>query len=218
MPTKLHRRYAAGLPAPALLGLAVLLGCDQARGYEVTISTGSRALYLQVGTGGMSGRYEDGGTPGNNASINSVTATVTADTLGSGPLRMSTNSSVNNSPYDGFNYCDSGAGAVYVGGFYRTPGAAGSAASLTVNTPPSLVGTGGATIPFSTISWVSGGQDDTGAPAIRSGTFTSGTQTIANSIPRNTWFEGCLTFTYANDQMQPAGTFTGRATYQLAAP
>ncbi|MEJ8854882.1 hypothetical protein WKW79_09905 [Variovorax robiniae] len=211
----LHRPVA-GLSATALLGLAVLLACSEAYAFEAVISVGLRALYLQVGAGAFTSPYDSGGTPGDNAFTNTVRATIAAGAVGTGPRTMSTDSTVNNSPLDNAARCNSSAGEVYVGGFYRTHGLlTGNTATLSVSTPANLSGPGGATLPFSTISWVSGG-DNNGASSIQSGTF-GGTQTIA-SIPRNTWFENCLTFSYANNQMVPAGSYTGRATYQLYAP
>ena len=74
----------------------------------------------------------------------------------------------------------------------------------------------GDTIPISTISWVSGGNGDTSA-TIPSGTFTGARQSLL-TVTRNNWFESCLTFSYSNAQLAPAGTFTGRATFELVAP
>ena len=35
---------------------------------------------------------------------------------------------------------------------------------------------------------------------------------------RNTWNESCLTFSYLNDTVPPAGTFTGVVVYTLSTP
>lgn len=210
-----HPRHGA-VPALAL-ALAGLLGCTAAQAYLVTISTGTRAIYLQVGTGTFSGTYSGGGTPGDNPTINTATANVAAAAIGTGPQTMSTNSAVTNSPYDNFAFCTPVAGQVYVGGFYRTPGNSGANATLSVTTPLNLVNATSDTIPFSTISWLSGGNGDASA-TVPAGTFAGGTTQTLLSIARNNWFESCLTFRYANTQLAPAGTFTGRATYQLVAP
>jgi len=206
----------------ALLALAVLGGAwlPAAHGFTVAISSGSRALFLQVGAGTMTGGYfSNGGTPGNNAAINTVSVTVPATQLGSGAaLPMTTDSTVTRSPWEGYAFCDSPAttGEVYVGGFYRAPGGNSNTATLTVSTPPNLISNGGDTIPFHRIAWTSTGNGDA-TPTIPAGAFTGGAQTLL-SVGRNTWFESCLAFRYLNTQLVPAGSFSGRATYTLSAP
>ncbi|MGJ7493592.1 hypothetical protein ACSFA8_00830 [Variovorax sp. RT4R15] len=203
--------------AVCALALSGLLGCSAAQAYLVGIAPGPRALYLQVGTGTFTGTYRSGGTPGDNSTVNTVTATIAAGAIGSGAQTMSTNSTVANSPYDNFAFCTPGTGQVYVGGFYRVPGTSGASATLSVTTPPNLLNASSDTIPFSTISWVSGGSGDATA-TIPSGTFAGTPAQPLLSVALNNWFESCLTFSYANAQLAPAGTFTGRATYQLVAP
>jgi hypothetical protein len=207
----------------AALALAVLGGAwlPAAHGFTVGITPGTRALFLQVGQGAMSGaNFMNGGTPGNNTTVNSVSVTVPAGQLGSGAAQpMTTDSPVTNSPWDGFAFCTSPAatGQVYVGGFYRVPlfnNAAAATLSVTT-TSQSLTGDGN-TIPFSSIAWTSSGNGEMGT-TIPSGTFTGGTQTLL-PVGRNTWFESCLAFRYLNTQLVPAGTFTGRAIYTLTAP
>ncbi len=202
-----------------LYGLGIV-GMTQAQAYLVGIGTGTKALYLQVGVGNISAPYINGGTPGNNTTINSVSGTVPVASLGSGtPITLTTDSPVTNSAYDNFAFCDSPAttGEVYVGGFYRTPGT-GGAATLTVSTPANLVNANGDTLSFGTIAWTSTGNGDT-TQTIPSGNFlaSGGAQTL-RSITRNNFFESCLAFRYLNTQLVPAGTFTGRATYTLTAP
>ncbi|SDD64207.1 hypothetical protein SAMN05444679_112108 [Variovorax sp. CF079] len=206
----------------AALALAVLGGVwlPAAHGFTIGITPGTRALFLQVGAGTMSGgNFRTGGTPGNNTTVNSVSVTVPAGQLGSGTAQaMTTDSTVTISPWDGFAFCNSPAttGQVYVGGFYRMPGSSNAgAATLSVTTPASLTD-GGNTIPFNSIAWTSSGNGDTGT-TIPSATFAGGAQTLL-SVTRNTWFESCLAFRYLNTQLVPAGTFTGRATYTLTAP
>lgn len=183
--------------------------------FTATITPGPRAIYLQVGNGSFTGFYNSGGTPGNNAAVNVVSLTVPAAQVGSGTsLAMTSNSTAAQSFYDGFTFCTVPA-QVYIGGFFRLPGAAGTA-SLTVNTPLTLT-TAGDSIPFNKISWISSGIGDTGAQPIPSGSFTGGTQTLA-SFPVNTWRESCHLFSYLNDQVVGAGTYIGRATYTLSAP
>jgi hypothetical protein len=183
--------------------------------YLVGITAGTRSVFLQVGTGTMTGgTFNSGGTPGNNATINTVSVTVPAASLGTGTIAMTTNSTVTQSPWDNFTFCTVPQ-QVYVGGFYRTPGAAANA-TLSVTSPANLT-SGGNTISFNNISWVSGGIGDP-TPTIPSGTFVAGTTQVLLSIARNNWFESCLAFSYANAALVPAGTFTGRVTYTLMTP
>jgi hypothetical protein len=188
-------------------------GCCHA--FQVGIQAGSRALYLQVGAGTITGgTLTSGGTPQDNATVNKVQITVPVASLGTGTaLNMTTDSTVTNSPYDGRAFC--AANQVYVGGGFRRTGGGNSTATLTVATTAASLVSGTNSIPFSEIAWTSGGINDTAL--ISPGFFTGGTQTLL-SIPRNTWFETCLTFSFRNTQVYPAGTFTGRAVYTLSAP
>ena len=86
-----------------------------AQAYEITITPGPRALYLQVGTGGYTGFYLFGGTPGNNSTINSVSVSVPASSIGTGSAQaMTSNSVVAQSPIDGFTFCNTPS-QVYIG-------------------------------------------------------------------------------------------------------
>lgn len=183
--------------------------------YLVTITSGTKSIFLQVGTGTMTGgNFNSGGVPGNNATVNNVSVTVPAANLGAGPLVMNPNVIVSTSPWDGYNFCPYPA-PVYVGGFYRAPSGTGSA-TLTVRTPANLV-SGANTLSFNNISWVSSGAGDA-TPTIPSGTFVAGTTQTLLNIARNYWFESCLTFSYANSAVVPAGTYTEQAVYTLTAP
>jgi hypothetical protein len=203
---------------PAAMLAAIGLIHDSASAYTVNITAGSRIVYLAVGNGSFTGTLQGGGTPANNATVNTVSVTVPANVVGSGASQlMTTNSTQAASFWDGFAFCTPATQQVYIGGFFRMPGAAGNA-TLTVSTPVGgLVNAGGNTIPFSQITWVSSGNGDTGAEVIPSGTFTGGTQTLA-SLPVNTWNESCHAFSYLNANVVAAGTYTGRATYTLSAP
>ena len=182
--------------------------------YVVGIAAGPRSLYLQVGSGTFTGgNFNAGGVPGNNTTINSVLVTVPTASVGSGSQAMATDSTVSNSALDGFSFCTVPA-QVYVGGFYRSPGAA-SVATLSSTSPPNLT-SGPDVVPFTSVSWVSGGNSDPVA-TIASGTFNGATQTLY-SAAQNSWFESCLSFNYANNVVPPAGTFTGRVVYTLSAP
>jgi hypothetical protein len=211
--------------ARALFGLALACGAwlPIAHGFTVGITPGQRALFLQVGVGTMSGGFfNNGGTPGDNSTVNTATVTVPVAQLGSGaPQLMTTDSTVTASPWEGAAFCNSPAttGQVYVGGFFRRPGqgAGGNEAILSVSTPAALTSGNGDTIPFSRIAWTSSGIGDATA-TIPPGTFVGGGAQNLLTVSRNTWFESCLAFSYLNTQIVPAGTFTGRATFTLTAP
>ena len=202
----------------AVLSAGLLLPAQFASAFTVNITPGARVVYLAVGNGSFTGTLQAGGTPANNATVNTVSVTVPANVVGSGAAQpMTTNSTQATSFWDGFTFCSPATQQVYIGGFFRMPGAAGNA-TLSVATPVGgLVNAGGDTIPFSQIRWVSSGIGDTGAEVIPSGTFTGGTQTLA-SLPVNTWNESCHTFSYLNATVVAAGTYTGRAIYTLSAP
>jgi hypothetical protein len=206
--------YKSMLPVLAWCAIAL---ADDARAFTVNIGTGTRALYLQVGNGSFTGTYSAGGTPGNNATINRVSVAVPAAAVGSGTAQQMTSDSTQAvSYYDNFTFCNPPV-QVYVGGFYRLPGAVGTATLTVTTSAANLVNATGDTIAFSQISWTSSGIGDAGAQPIPAGTFTGGTQTLA-TFPVNTWRESCHTFSYANTASVASGTYTGRATYTLSAP
>jgi hypothetical protein len=185
-----------------------------AQAYTITITSGTRAIYLQVGTGGYTGTYQGGGTPGDSTAVNTVSVSVPASAVGSGTAQaMTSNSAVSASPIDGFAFCSPPA-QVYIGAWSR-PGSGTSIATLTVTTPANLVN-GADTIPFSQISWKMSGAGDS-SYQFPDGAFIGGTQTLATLSP-NTWKEQCMTFTYANSVIPAAGTYSGRATYTLSLP
>ncbi|TPG46562.1 hypothetical protein EAH76_23395 [Sphingomonas glacialis] len=182
--------------------------------YTITITAAQRSIYLQVGVGGYVGTYNAGGKPGNNATINVVSVSVPAASLGSGTaVQMTSNSTASASPIDGYAFCTPPS-QVYIGA-WSAPGAGAGTATLTVTTPVNLTN-GSDTIPFSQISWVMSGAGDT-ITQFPNGTFSGGTQTLA-TFPANAWKEQCMTFTYANTVVPAAGTYTGRAVYTLSLP
>ena len=198
----------------AFMVLGLIAFVPEVQAYTITITSGTRAIYLQVGAGGYVGTYNAGGTPGNNATINVVSVTVPAASVGTGAAQaMTSNSTVSRSPIDGFAFCNPPS-QVYIGAWSR-PGSGTGVATLTVSTPASLTN-GTSTIPFSPISWVMSGNGDT-VFQFPNGTFSGGTQTLA-TFPANTWKEQCMTFTFANSAVRAAGTYTGRATYTLSLP
>ncbi|MFN3473618.1 MAG: hypothetical protein ACK4ZW_06180 [Blastomonas sp.] len=201
-------QVAVGLGASALCAPAL-------HAYTITISSGSRAIYLQVGEGGYSGTHLNGGTPGNNGTINTVSVTVPAAVVASGTVQqMTSNSTVALSPIDGFAFC-SPPSQVYIGAWSRPGFLSTGVATLTVTTPANLT-SGSDTIPFSQISWVMSGNGDT-VFQFPDGSFTGGTQTLG-TLPANTWKEQCMTFRYANSVLPAAGAYSGRAVYTLSLP
>lgn len=190
--------------------------CTGAQAFSVSITPGTRSLFLQVGAGTMTGgNFNAGGTPGNNATINNVSVTVPAASLGTGSLAMNTDSTVTASPYNGRAFCTMPT-QVYVGGFYRAPGTE-QRAILSAAAPVSLTNASGNTIPFNRVSWVSAGTADS-APTIADGAFVGGASQTLRRIARNTWFESCLQFSYANTQLVGSGEFKGTVIYTLTAP
>jgi len=187
--------------------------------FTVTIPTGSRTLYLQVGVGSFTGTLQGGGSPGVNTTVNTVSVTVPAAQVGTGTAQaMTTNSTAANSFWDNFTFCAPPA-QLYVGGFYRRNNNAGGAGATLTATVPATLGNGsGGTIPFSQISWTSTGIGDTGTQPFPAGTFVAGSTQTIGTIARNQWAESCLTFSYANAAVVPAGTYTGTVVYTLSAP
>lgn len=199
-----------------LLLFVLPFAASSASAWVLTISSGPRAAFLQVGNGSYSGTYQSGGTPLNNSTINLVSVTVPANAVGSGTAQaMTSNSTQSTSFYDNFAVCNPPS-QVYVGGWLRTPSGNGTAV-LSVTSPASLTsGATGGTIPFTQISWTSTANGDSTAD-IPAGTFNGGTQALRN-IAAGTWVENCHTFYYANTAVVRAGTYTGQVTYTLVMP
>ncbi len=190
-----------------MAGLLALAACP-ASAWVLRLTSGPKQLFLMVGVGSAAA---------NNATLNTVSVTVPAASVGSGTAQaMTSDSTQSASPYRNYVVCSPPA-QVYVGGSYRAPNAAGGAGSATlqVTTPASLT-SGPNSIPFSQISWIS---TAIGNPAadIAAGTFNGGTLPLAN-IARNRAVENCFTYSYANTALVPAGTFTGRAVFTLSVP
>jgi len=199
--------------------LALCLSAAQfSHAFVVTINPGPRSLFLQVGAGAITGgNFNNGGTPGNNPDVNIVSTIVPFANVGAGSVAMTTNSNVSISPYDGFTFC-SAPTQMYVGGYYRNANSGTPAtANLTVTSPAALTNALSNTIPFNAISWISSGNGDPVA-TIPSGTFVGGATQSLLTVARNTWFESCLRFNYANAQIAPSGTYSGLTTYTLTAP
>jgi hypothetical protein len=206
-------------PLPrSLLLLAGLMAAAPAPAYVVNINSGARAVYLRVGDGTMTGgngTYNGGATPGDNATVNLVSVTVPAASVGNGTAQAMQANGRLTSDWDGYAFCN--ANQVYIGGFFRRTGGGTDNATLTVVAPANLTN-GARTIPMSQISWTSSGNGDTGGQPIPAGTFTGGSQLLANNFQNNTWRESCMSFSYANQTLVAAGNYDATVTYTLTAP
>jgi len=187
--------------------------------FTANINSGTRSAYLRVGDGSYSGGvFINGGTMGNNPTINTVSVSVPASQVGSGVAQtMTTDATQSISHYDGYAFCNL-PNQVYVAAFYRRQNQGSTSGSLTVSTPAFLTNGSGGTIPINQISWTTSGNGDTGGQPFPSGTFTGGSQSLIASFTSNVWRESCHTFTYANSALRAAGVYTARATYTLAIP
>src|SRR5580658_9750375 len=188
----------------ASLGAVLLAVAGSAAAYTVTLAPASpEAVYLQVGNGTFAGNtncmgsgsdcYSSGGTPVNNATVNTVSVTLATAAVGNGTAQaMTTNSTQADSFWDGYAYCTVPA-QLYIGGFYRTTGAATAAPQVTATVPAAL----------------------THGPG---GTFVSGGTQTVGSMASNTWNESCWNFSYLNTAVPGAGTYTGSVLYTMTSP
>jgi len=201
----------------AALGAAATSG--PAAAYTLTLAPAApKTIYLQVGVGSFTANYNAGGQPGNNTTVNTVSATVASSAVGNGtPVAMTTNSTAAQSYLDGYAYC-SVPGQLYIGGYYRTAGGNTAAAQVTATVPTALTNATGGTILFSKIQWSSSGNGDSGAEPFPAGTFVNGGVQNVGAMASNTWNESCWTFSYLNDTVPPAGTFTGVVRYTMSTP
>ncbi len=212
--------------ARALLLISGLAAAQGAAGFTATLTAASpKTVYLQIGnglfTGGnytpIQGNGQPTGSPGINTTINKVSVSLSAASVGNGTAQaMTTDSTAANSYWDGYHFCNL-PNQLYIGGFYRTTGAGTNTATVTASVPTSLTDVAGDTLPFSQISWASGGNADSGAEPFPAGSFTGPTLSVG-SIAQNQWAESCWTFSYKNTVVPPAGTYTGRVTYTITAP
>lgn len=195
-----------GLLSQVGMGLMLL----PAHAWVLNITPGTRAVYLAVG---------NATTNAANATVNQVGTTLLLANVTSGipqPL-LTSNSTQAASPYDGYTVCTPGAGQIYVGGFFRMPGASASTAVLQVTTPAGLT-SGVNSIPFSQISWASTSIGNNSIADIPAGTFVNGGTLFLRSFAANNYVENCHAFTYANTNIVPAGIYQGQASYTLTAP
>jgi hypothetical protein len=216
------RRVLYGAALTAALVAAV---SSNTAAFTITIAAAApKTIYLQVGVGSFTANYNANGQPQNNPIIDVVSTSVAAAAVGNGTAQaMTADTATTNSFYDGFLFCKAPlpAGSLYIGGFYRTTGAATAAAQVTATVPAALANAAGSTIPFSKISWASGGTPNPDTPPAEpfpSGTFVSGGVQNVGSMASNTWNESCLSFSYLNNSVPAAGTFTGRVIYTMSSP
>jgi hypothetical protein len=213
----LRRELIGAVFLAAASGTAAMSG--PAAAYTLTLAPASpKTIYLQVGVGGFTANYNVGGRPQNNTTVNTVSTTVAAGAVGNGtPQAMTTDSTATKSYLDGYRYC-SVPGQLYIGGFYRTAGGTTAAAQVTATVPTALTNAAGDSIPFSKIQWTSSGNGDTGAEPFPAGTFVNGGVQNVGAMASNTWNESCWTFSYLNNTVPPAGTFTGVVRYMMSSP
>jgi hypothetical protein len=215
-----------GMRGGGLFAVGCLALAGDTLAFTATLTAASpKTIYLQIGngtfTGGnytpIKGNGQPTGTPGNNATINKVSVSVPAASVGNGTAQaMTTDSTAANSFWDGFAFCNLPQ-QLYIGGFYRTTGTGTGVISVIATVPTSLTDAAGDTIPFSQISWTSSGNADTGAEPFPAGSFSSASLNVG-SISQNQWAESCWTFSYKNTVVPAAGTYTGRVLYTLTAP
>jgi hypothetical protein len=224
-----HVRFSASTLRPALAG-AVLLSAYSASGLAYTATppaAAPQALCLQVGNGTFTGgdytpilgNGQPTGTPGNNATINTVSTNLALAAVGNGTKQaMTTDSTTTQSYWDGFTFCSVPA-QLYIGGFYRTAGGNTAAAQVTASVPAALTDPLGDTLPFSKISWTTGGNGDGGAEPFPAGTFVNGggVQTVG-TMASNTWNESCWTFSYLNNTVPKSGFYSGTVIYTMSTP
>lgn len=219
MTRTIARTRPARLAASLLLAVLCVAEMAAAHAWSLTITSGSRRLFLHVGNGAMSGTSGTlNGTAGTSGPVNLVQVTVPAAQLGNGTdLPMTSDSTQSTSLYaDGYTTCPTPASQVMVGaGYRRNSGSAN--ATLTVSSPTSLTNAGGDTIPFTEIRWTVAAPGSGAPNVIPAGTFNGGTQTLA-TVPGNTYLENCHSYLYANNAVRAAGTYNGRVTYTLSSP
>ena len=220
-PPSRHRvRYSRNGLRRAIIG-AALFGAvsGAASAYTVSLTAATpKAVYLQVGVGSFTNTYLNGGQPGNNTTVNSVSVSVPAAAVGNGTAQnMTTDSTASISYWDNYAFCNLPS-QVYIGGFYRTTGGTTTAAQVTATVPAALVSATGQTIPFSKIHWATSGNGDTGGQPFPAGTFVNGGVQNVGAMASNTWDESCWAFSYSNDSVPAAGTFTGTVRYTLSSP
>jgi hypothetical protein len=192
-----------------LLVLGAPLGSAQA--WSLSLAAASRRVFLHVG---------NGTAEGSNATINTVSTSLSSTQLLSGSAQaMTTDSTQSRSLYDGYATCPSPASQIMIGASYRRSNNNDGPASATlrVTSPANLSNAAGDTIPFAQISWTVAAPGSAQPGIIPAGTFNGGTITLA-SVPANTYIENCHSYIYANSALRAAGDYSGQVTYTLTSP
>jgi hypothetical protein len=225
-------RFVASTLRPALAGAVLLAAAPTSLlAFTATLTAAApETIYLQVGVGSFTGGtgtctynnltscYGNGGSPGNNATVNTVSTNVALAAVGNGtPQAMTTDSTAVDSYYDGFTFCTV-PGQLYIGGFYRTASGTTTAAQVTATVPAALTDPKGDTLPFSKISWTSSGTGDAGAEPFPAGTFVNGGVQTVGTMASNSWNESCWTFSYLNNTTPASGFYIGTVTYTMTSP
>lgn len=92
-----------------LLPVLAIAGIGHACAYTIAIGTGTKAAYLRVGDGSISGgNYHAGGTPTANTTVNVVSVTVPANVVGNTVDQTMTGTGRLTSDLDGFAFCNTG--------------------------------------------------------------------------------------------------------------
>jgi len=178
----------------------------------VVAPLGSHAATVNIGNGPGRLILQIGSTA---ATINQVNFSVAGGSVGNGVAVVSTNV-VPASPT-----CP--ANTVLIDAQARSQNNNPRTATLTVDSSTPLT-TGTFTIPFSQFAWTSsapggGGNGCLAAPVtIPSGTFTGAAGQSLVSIDTSSRACICAQFSYLNQNIVSAGTYTGRVTYTLAMP
>ncbi len=203
------------------LGAAIALNlvAGSACAFTVSITPAApKQIYLQVGNGTFTGLLDAGGTPGNNTTINSASVTVPVTSLGNGVAQqMTTDSTASRSYWDNYVFCNTPQ-QLYIGGFYRNSAGGANLATVTATVPAALANANGDKIPFSSISWATSGNGDSGGEPFPAGTFVNGGVQTVGTVALNQWAESCWTFSYSNTRVVPQGSYTGRVLYTMTAP
>jgi hypothetical protein len=180
---------------------AAAFGMCGAHAATVVIGNGPGRLILQIGS--------------TAATVNQVNFSVPGTNVGDGTV-IASSSVTPASPT-----CP--ANTVLIDVQARSPGGFPRTATLTADSSAPLT-TGTFTIPFSQVTWVSstpggGPSGCLNAPTtIPSGTFSGAAGQSLISIGTSQRACACAQFSYLNQSIVSAGTYTGRVTYTLAMP
>lgn len=175
-----------------------LLAPATAAALSFNIPNGAPQAYLRVGATG--------------ATESTVSFAVTAANAGAGPIDGTVVASAGSFAAETSNFPACPANHVRIvarGRWWLSNLVTGT---LTVNSSGGM-NSGGNTIPFSKISWISDSASD-----IPSGSFSGAAAQVLDSFPNSQEIGACHRFRFANDTIYPPGTYVGTVTYTLALP